>query len=215
MKKIFIVGGSGFAKECYIHLSMVMAVDKDITFGGFLGHNGYGDSVHYNKLQHFYLGEVANHNFNDDEYVVIGAALPHLRKTIYDELKARDIKFYTLKTPDIILNEFIEIGEANIFVPPFSASIDVKIGNGNVFNSGIAIGHDVAIGDLNFFAPYTKVLGSVKVGNLNQFGVNAIVLPNSKIGNNNKIAPLGVIYKGCSNNGYYAGNPAIKQGDVE
>ena len=38
---------------------------------------------------------------------------------------------------------------------------------------------------------------------------------NSKIGDNNKIAPLSAVYKGCKNNCYMAGNPALKIGSIE
>ena len=59
------------------------------------------------------------------------------------------------------------------------------------------------------------MLGNVKVGNNNTIGANVILLPNSKVGNNNDIAPLSAVYKGCKNNCYMQGNPALKIGEVE
>lgn len=215
MKKIFVVGGNGFARECYIYINMVSKYDSEISFGGFLGHGGYGCTVDYKKLQHYYIGEVSEYNFKDNDFVVIGAAFPGLRKKIYDDLKVMNIKFYTLAPkPNVYISEYVDFGEANIFIPSSSPSVDVKIGNGNVFNSDVIVGHDVKIGDFNFFGPRVQALGGAQIGNLNQIGSNAILLANSKIGNNNKIAPLSVIYKGCKNNGYYIGNPATKVGDV-
>ena len=86
-KKIFIVGGDGFARECYNHLINLDEYGKEVVFGGFLGHNGYGKSVDYKSYQHLYLGEVAEHRFKDDEYCIIGAGYPELRKEIYEDLK--------------------------------------------------------------------------------------------------------------------------------
>lgn len=215
MKTIYIVGGDGFARECYMHLLSVMDYDKDLCFGGFLGHGGYGKLVDYKSYQHLYVGEVSERDFSENEYVIIGAAYPDLRKKIYEELKQRNIKFYNLIAPYVSISDSCIIGEANVFAATTSVSVNVDIGNCNVFNGGVIVGHDSKIGDLNFFGPRSQVLGNVKIGNSNQIGANAILLPKCKIGNNNKIAPLSAVYKGCRDNCYMIGNPALKEGNIE
>lgn len=215
MKRIYIVGGNGFARECYLYLTWMTGVDPDISFAGFLGHGGYGHTVDYLNLQEFYLGEVSEHKFNIYDYVVIGAGYPDLRKKIYEELKARKVQFFNLIAPYVYINPTVEIGEANVFVAPFTPGPNVKIGNGNVFNGGVVVGHDAKIGDCNFFGGKSHVLGAAIVGDYNQIGTASILLPHSKIGNNNKIAPMSCVYKGCKNNCYMQGNPALKIGDVD
>ena len=79
----------------------------------------------------------------------------------------------------------------------------------------VNVGHDAEIGDYNFFGPRSQILGNVKVGNSNQIGANTILLPKAKIGDNNIIAPLSAVYKGCKNNCYMSGNPALKTGKIE
>lgn len=214
MKTIYIVGGDGFARECYTILKTLPNYNKEIIFGGFLGHGGYGKTVDYKTYQYLYIGEVSEHIFEEDEYVVIGAGYPTLRKKIYDELKVRDIKFFNLITPDCFIGDSVAIGEANIILSS-SLTSDIKIGNGNVFNSSVIVGHDCQIEDLNFFGPRSQILGNAKIGNSNQIGANAILLPKAKIGDNNIIAPLSAVYKGCKNNCYMSGNPALKTGQVE
>lgn len=214
MKTIYIVGGDGFARECYIFLQEVMKTNSDIKFGGFLGHGGYGKTVDYKSCQHLYIGEVSEHNFKENEYVVIGAGYSNLRKKIYDELKEQNIKFYNLITNTSLIGDSVKIGEANIILAS-SCTSDINIGNGNVFNGEVIVGHDAKIGDFNFFGPRSQILGNVKVGNSNQIGANAILLPEAKIGDNNIIAPLSAVYKGCKNNCYMSGNPALKTGQVE
>ena len=59
MKKVFIVGGDGFARECHSNLNVMKRDDPSIEFGGFLGHGGYGHTVDYKHLQEFYLGKKA------------------------------------------------------------------------------------------------------------------------------------------------------------
>lgn len=215
MKKIYIVGGNGFARECYCYINDIKKYNSEIKFAGFLGHGGYGHTVNYLDLQKFYKGEVAEHIFQDDEYVVIGAGYPELRSKIYNDLKQLGVKFYTLATPNSYNNNLATIGEGNIFVGTTIASHNIKIGNGNLFNGEIIIGHDVNVGDCNFFGPRSQLLGNVKVGNNNTVGANAVLLPGAKIGNNNKIAPLSAVYKGCKDNSYMLGNPALRIGDVK
>lgn len=215
MKKIFIVGGNGFARECYQNLVYVMEINPDIVFGGFLGHGGYGHTVDYKTLQHLYLGEVYNHTFSDNEYVVIGAGYPEIRKKIYTDLKKINVKFYNLIGISASIFKGAELGEGNVIVGVTYISANTRLGNCNVFNGDVIVGHDSEIGDFNFFGPRSQALGDVKIGNMNAIGANAILLPHSKIGDNNKIAPLSAVYKGCKNNCYMSGNPAIKIGSTD
>ena len=212
-RTVYIVGGNGFARECYCHLMKMAEKDASIVFGGFLGHGGYGHTVDYKELQPFYKGEVSDHVFTSNEYVVIGAGYPELRSKIYRDLKKQGVRFFTLVVGNDNINEFIAMGEANIFNHSFP-SPNVKIGNGNVFNHDVIIAHDTDIGDFNFFGPRSQILGAVNVGNFNTVGANTILLPHCKIGNNNMIAPLSAVYKGCRNNCYMQGNPALKVGDL-
>ncbi len=215
MKKIFIVGGNGFARECYNNLINLKEYGKEVIFGGFLGHGGYGHTVDYKSYQHLYLGEVSEHKFKDDEYCIIGAGYPELRFKIYNELKKRDIKFFNLITPEVVISPTAKIGEANVLNGDTFISVDSNIGSCNVFNGHIIVGHDCEIGDFNFVGPRSQILGNVKIGNNNTIGANVVFLPKAKIGDNNHIAPLSAIYRGCKNNCYMQGNPALKVGEVK
>ena len=213
-KNIFIVGGNGFASECYHYVMRMSYNNDDIQFAGFLGHGGYGHTVDYKNLQKYYLGEVDEHTFTEDEFAVIGAGYPELRRKIYTELKNRGVQFINIHV-DGIIYESAEIGEANIFSPPFNPSCNIRIGNCNVFNGDVVVGHDSIIGDCNFFGPRSQVLGTVTVGSYNLIGAGAILLPHCRIGDNNKISPLSAVYRGCKNNCYLHGNPAQKIGNNE
>ena len=66
---------------------------------------------------------------------------------------------------------------------------------------------------------------------LNSLGIELVKIPKSNklydaikshpdirlchIGDNNIIAPLSAVYKGCKNNCYMSGNPALKTGKIE
>lgn len=215
MKTVYIVGGDGFARECYLYLQEELYAGELVNFGGFLGHGGYGHTVDYKGLQHLYKGEVSAYTFKENEYAVIGAGYPKLRQKIYEELKGRHVQFFNIIGPLVYLNSSVKLGEANVITGISTFTADIEIGNGNVFNGDVKIGHDSKIGNFNFFGPRSQALGNVIIGNSNMIGTNTVLLPNCKIGNNNKIAPLSAVYKGCRDNCYMLGNPALKEGTVE
>lgn len=213
MKKLYIVGGNGFARECYSYLIKLDEYGKEVIFKGFLGHNGYGHTVDYKELQSLYLGEISEHKIQKDDYFIIGAGYAKLRKVIYEDLKKMGVKFYTLIAKGVHLSPSFKYGEANAFVAPFYPSINIEVGNANLFNGGgIVVGHDSIIGSFNFFGPACTILGDVKIGDSNTIAVGSILLEHSKIGNHNNITPASVVYKGCKDNCYMHGNPAVNIG---
>ena len=215
MKNVYVVGGDGFAKECYQQILFSKEQDGGVHFGGFLGHNDY--KVDFGNLNEYFAGDLSEFEFGENDYAVIGAGMPDLRKKIYEDIKQKkNSKFYTIALyPYCYISPLVEVGEGNIFMTPCCPSPHVKIGNGNLFNGDITISHDVEIGDFNFFGGKTQLLGGVKVGDNNQIGTASVILPHAKIGNNNKIAPLSAVYKGCKDNCIMQGNPALKVGEVE
>jgi acetyltransferase EpsM len=211
MKKLYIVGGNGFAKECYEHIQSNIEKGDDICFGGFVGHNGY--HVDFAKLSHYFIGDLSEIQFKEDDFCIIGAGYPELRRIIYNDLKHKGAQLYNLIIGNGRLSDLVELGEGNILNASFPSPF-VQIGHGNVFNFEVVIAHDTLIGDFNFIGPRSQILGNARIGNDNTIGSNTVILPNSKIGNHNKIAPLSAIYKGCRNYCYMQGNPALKVGEV-
>lgn len=213
MKNIFIVGGDGFARECVQYVLWMSEADPEIRFGGFLGHNGY--KVDFKSLNEHFICDVSGYEFGPDDYAVIGAGYPELRSLIYRDIKKRNIVLFNLVPPYVRLSPMVEIGEGNIFVPPCAPSPHVTIGNGNLFNGDVIVGHDSEIGDFNFFGGKVQILGDCKIGNMNTVGTASVILPHCRIGSGNKIAPLSAVYKGCKDNCYLQGNPALNVGRVE
>lgn len=209
MKRIYIVSGNGFARECANLLKLCVGYGEDFTFGGFIGHNGYGALVDNLSYKKSYVCDLSELELAQDIRFVIGCGDPALRSIVYEDIVARGGKLVNLIGPHCVLPDTFELGEGNIFFAPFYGSVDTKIGNGNVFNSDILLGHDVEIGDCNFFGPRSCCLGSVRVGNLNSFGAASVLLPKVQIGDGNIISPMSCVYKGCRNGRKLHGNPAL------
>lgn len=207
-KNIIILGNSGSARECYVNLKAMISVNNSLKFKGFLSFEGYEADL--KNLSKYFLGSDDDYTYDDNDYVIIGLGNPNLREKAYKKLKAKNVKFINLIHPKANLDETFEIGEANIITTDCFFSCNTRIGNGNYFNGFTNAGHDVQIGDFNFFGPHVHFLGNSVIGNKNSIGTMSVILPNAKIGNSNKIAPLSAIYKGCKDNCYMLGNPALK-----
>lgn len=213
-KRIFIVGGNGFAKECVQYVRWDIEKGEDVELGGLVGHNGY--RVDFGELNNLFVGDLSEIKFGPDDYCIIGAGYPELRRKIYFDIKKYGGKFLTFCTSHCFIPDGIDLGEGNIFIATqLNGYTGIKIGNGNLFNGTSSVGHDSKIGDFNFFGPCSQILGDVKIGDDNIVGANAILLPHAKLGNNNKVAPLSCVYRGCKDNCYMIGNPAEKVGTVE
>lgn len=206
-KNIIAVGGQGFIKECFLYIQEM----QELNFKGVLSIGDFKPD--FSNIDIKFLGNLLEYTIEEDDYFLICAGKPSLRKEIYTILKERNVKFYNLIYKTNISNS-VNIGEGNIFINCEITS-DITIGNGNLFNSQVIIGHDVNIGNYNFISPRTCILGGVKIGSGNSIGTMSCLLPNSKIGDENIIAPGSFIYKGCKNRLYYSGNPAVKIGKVE
>ena len=205
-KRIYVVGGDGFARECFHNIQKMRRFDDSVEFAGFLGHGGYGHTVDYKDYQHYYLGEFSEHNFAEDEYACIGAGYPELRRKIYEDLKAGGIRLANIYTEPLC--ESAVIGEGNVILFCGGLAPNVRLGNGNVLNGNVILGHDAKVGDFNFLGPRSMLLGYVSIGNDNVIGAGSVIMAHKSLGNNNKIAPLSVVYRSCKDNQCMIGNPA-------
>lgn len=211
MKRLWIIGNSGAARECYwLYRDMIAAsasLEAEISFGGFLGWEHYSPNLA--SLSSFFRGEAVDMPLCADDLFSIGIGSPILRDKIYHEMKKRGVSFFTLLHPTADINPTAKIGEANIFQRGTTVFCDAKLGNANYLNGAVNLSHDVVIGDSNFFGPFSLVLGAASAGSRNSLAVRATLLPHAQIGDDNILAPGAIVYRGCGNSRRLEGNPAI------
>lgn len=211
MRRIWIIGNSGAARECYwIYRDMCSAsaeLEQDTCFAGFLAWKNYPSDLH--DMEDMFRGDAETLDIGPDCEFVIGIGDPALRAEVFDVMKKRNARFFTLVHPWSDTSHARTQGEANIFQRGCSIFCDARIGNANYFNGSVTLSHDVCVGDANFFGPFALLLGGCRVGSRNLVAVRSTLLPKSRIGNDNIISPGSFVYKGCGNNRRMAGNPAI------
>jgi sugar O-acyltransferase (sialic acid O-acetyltransferase NeuD family) len=210
MKKIYIVGASGLAKEIATYIldcnefSIVAFIDKSIENKSELVIRG----IRYPILEEdFFLSELTCQQ--EKPNVVIAVGYPKIRKIIAEKYNPYCI-FPNIIHPSVLIQDSLTKGYGNIISPFCSITIDIKIGNFNFFNTGVTVGHDAIIGNYNVFNPRTAVSGNVKIGDENLFGVGSSLLQNLTIGSRNTVGMNTALLKGIEDNNTWFGIPARK-----
>lgn len=216
-RRVFIIGNSGAARECYWIFRDMLAKTPDCAqayhFSGFLDWKGYKGSLQ--ELTPLHRGSVDDHDMRSDDLFVLGIGKPSLRREIFETCKARGATFMNLVHPEAYVIETARLGEGNVLQRGASVFGNAVVGNGNYINGFASLAHDAVMGDFNFLAPYAMLLGGARIGSGNHLGPQSLLLEHVRMGDGNMLAPGAILYKGCRNNCRLAGNPALKIAETE
>lgn len=206
MKKSYIIGAGGFAKEVYYLLSKSKEF-KEIQFGGFID---YAPEVRQLSVgtQHFdILKEDEFLNAVDSKKVIlfVGVGDPKLLKKISEKFDG--LEFPNLVADDVHLDSSIILGRGNIITSGVKFTVDTKVGSFNIFNLNATIGHDAVIHNFNVINPLVAISGGVVLGDCNLVGTGASILQYLTIGNNNVIGGNGLLSKNVENDKIMVGVP--------
>jgi sugar O-acyltransferase (sialic acid O-acetyltransferase NeuD family) len=211
MKKRYIFGSGGFAKEVFFLLEE--KYKANISFFGFIDISDSKKFVQIGTKNYPIIKESAFEMMfsqnNEEVELYIGIASPEIIKNIAT-------KFHNFIFPNLIHNNFIgqlfsiNMGEGNIITAGCIFTCCINLGSFNIFNTNTAIGHDCIIGSCNVFLPRTQISGFVQIGNNNLFGMNSSVLQGKKIGNQNKIGAYSFVITNVKDNSNLFGIPATK-----
>jgi acetyltransferase-like isoleucine patch superfamily enzyme len=211
MKKRYIFGSGGFAKEVFFLLEETFR--ENMSFSGFIDISDNNEFVqigskNYPIIKESFFENIATQNLEEIE-LYIGIASPETIKKIAD-------KFSDFLFPNLIHHSFIgqlasiKMGTGNIITAGCIFTCCINIGSYNIFNTNTAVGHDCIIGSYNVFLPRTQVSGFVQIGDGNYFGLNSSVLQGKKIGNLNKIGAYSFLINSIKDKNNLFGIPATK-----
>ena len=210
MKKIYIFGQGGFAKEVAVLINSINKKAPAFILSGFLDIKPVKKQVR--------IGNDLVSVFDEDEFFVsenildtcfcIGVGDPSILKKIKDKYDGK-LNFPNLVHPNVEgLFESIETGAGNIITAGCVFTLDITIGSFNIFNLNTTIGHDAVIGNFNVFNPGVHISGGVNIGDRNLIGTNAAILQYLKIGDNNVIGAGAMVNSAIENNKVAVGVPA-------
>lgn len=218
MKKIYIIGNGGLAKEVCFLIEEINRNSLSYDFSGFIAHGNSTDFILIGSKKYPVFDE---NNFiadpvNKSALIVIGIGDPQIIAKIAKRFN--NFQSVNLIHPNVIFStDSVQMGTGNIICNNCTLTVDISIGSFNIFNVGAFVGHDTIIGNCNAFMPRTQVSGSVQMGDQNFVGMNASLLQGISIGNNNKIGAHSFVMNSIPDNSCVIGTPAkiTKQLDVE
>lgn len=203
-KKTCIVGTGGFGREvlcCLIDIlkSKKQPIDSSILF--MVEDKYYSDKVVLG------IDVIPMSQFNPLKYdVVVAIGDPKIRKRIIERLPS-ETTYATLIHPNVVLSDFVEIGEGTIITAGAIITCNIKIGKHVHLNLSTTIGHDCIIGDFFTTAPGVHISGNCKVGDFVYVGTNAALKNAISIVDNVVIGMGAVVVKDITEEGVYIGNP--------
>ena len=210
MKKIYIYGTGGFAKEVYFLIHEINKVKATYEVCGFID---IDPAIHQIKISSTILKVFEETSFfktllTENACFAIGIGNPKVLNKIQDKFLPL-YEFPNLIHPNVIgLFETIEMGSGNIITAGCTFTLDIKFGSLNIFNLNSTIGHDALIGNCNVINPGVNISGGVEIGNNNLIGTNSAILQYIKIGNNNAVGAGAVVNSKIENNKVCVGVPA-------
>lgn len=205
MKKILIVGDSGYFKEQFVWLKDVISSSAPNSYEIL----GIVDDKNKNKKDNFSKLKIYKENkiqYSRDIWLYLAIGQPQIRSRIIKKFKK--FNFFTMKHPSAVVSEEAKLGVGLSISPGCIVAGNAKVGNFNNLNFGSMISHDCHIKQNNTFSPGTKIMGNCLIGNNNHFGVNSVMIPNTKVGNNNIIGASATITNNFKSNLVLIGLPA-------
>ncbi len=211
MKKIYIFGAGGFAKEVYFLITEINKEKVLYDIGGFIDVAPAIDHIQIGKNKFAVYDEATffKKNVEADSCFAIGIGSPKIIKKIRDEYLS-GFDFPNLIHPRTIgFFDTIEMGKGNIITAGCIFTIDTKVGSFNIFNLHSTIGHDSIIGSCNVISPGSNLSGKLTMGDGNLIGANATVLENLTIHDNTVIGAGSIVRSDVESNQTVIGNPAV------
>ena len=177
MKNLYIVGAGGLGRKLSVCLRRLNE-DNRWDIKGFLDDNE--DALANTKCDLEVVGSISEYVPQDDDVLVMGISNPKAKHTVSDLLLAKGAKFETVVSPDVILGDYVEIGEGSVVMTPYNVESCVKIGR-FVTLLGSTIALDGVIDDYATTAGFANLTCS-HIGKEAYVGSHAVVLSNCTVG---------------------------------
>lgn len=207
MKKLIIVGASGFGREIVQWIEDINKIEPTWEILGYIDDNV--NAIDGIKDDYKIIGRIQDWIPSEDEYFVCAVAFPKVKKAVVEILQEKGAKFATIIHPTATINKYAEIGEGTVITPRSSASSNVKIGKfASILGSGI--GHDATIGDFSTLSGRCSINGHVEVGNMCYIACGVSIAPSKKIGNGATVGIGSVVVSNVKAGTTVFGNPAKK-----
>ncbi|MGL5596184.1 MAG: acetyltransferase [Cetobacterium sp.] len=204
MKKIYIVGSGGFAREVAWLIEDINEKKPTWEIMGFIDENE--DNIGKELNGYKVLGNLEYLNKQEKSYVTIAIGTGEVREKISDKIKKHE--FSILIHPSVMLSKFVNIGEGTIICAGSIVTTNIDIGNHVIINLDCTVGHDANLKNYTTILPSVNISGNVTVGERTMIGTGSAVIQGLGIGSDTIIGAGAIVVKNIPDNCTAVGNPA-------
>lgn len=204
MKDLIIVGAGGMSRKVYVTLQKINKMKKRWNIIGCIDDNPNAlDGI---KTDMRLIGSITDWVPQKNEVFVMGISDPKLKYIVSKRITDKKGVFETIVSPDVILGEYVEIGEGSVILTPYNVESCVRIGKFvTILGSTIAL--DGVIGDYSTTAGFAN-LTTAKIGKGVYVASHAILLEHVSIGDGSYVGVGSVVMKDVKAYSKVFGSPA-------
>lgn len=205
MKDVIIVGAGGLGRKIFSCLNRINKKKMEWNILGFIDDNERAfDNV---KIDSHIIGSISEYKPSDrGEYLILAVSDVYKKETIVTFLLSKGAKFATIISPEVIMGDYVEIGEGSVIMTPYNIESGAKIGK-YVTLLGSTLALDGIIGDFSTTAGFANLTNAV-IGRQVYVGSHVVITENLKIGDNSTIGVGSIVLKNVAPNTKVFGYPA-------
>ena len=208
MKDLIIVGAGGLGRKVFVCLRRLNS-DGRWNILGFIDDNE--NALDGKKCDLGIIGRISDWEPAENQVFVMGISDPHVKHVVADKLKARGAVFETIVSPDVIMGDYVEIGEGSIVMTPYNVESGAQIGK-FVTLLGSTIALDGKLGDYSTTGGFAN-LTCANIGREVYVGSHAVILSHVTVGDGAYVGVGSIVIKDVPAYAQVFGNPARVVGE--
>ncbi len=208
MKKLIIIGASGFGREVAWLVERINKKTQEWDLIGFIDDN---ISIQENVINGYrVLGTTNNIKDYPEAYYVCAIGSSKVRSMIIEKVTQENpnIRFATLIDPTVEMSDLVEIGEGTIICAHTIITVNISIGKHVIINLDCTIGHDAVLKDFVTLYPSVNVSGASNIGKAVEMGTGMQIIQGKSIGDNSIIGAGAIVIRDIPERCTAVGNPA-------
>lgn len=208
MKDLIIVGAGGLGRKVFVCLRR-LNTDKKWNILGFIDDDEH--ALDGKKCDLEIIGKIADWKPDENQVFVMAISDPHTKHVVSDQLLDKGAKFETIVSPDVIMGDYVEIGEGSVIMTPYNVESGAKIGK-FVTLLGSTIALDGKLGDYSTTGGFAN-LTYANIGKEVYVGSHAVILSHVNVGDGAYIGVGSIVIKDVPAYTQVYGNPARVVGE--
>lgn len=207
MRKLLIVGASGFGRELLEWVADINEAEPTWDVVGFLDDKGAGPLEC--ACDREIVGTIEEWEPAEDEFFALALANPGLKKRIVAHLLSKGARFASIIHPSARIAKTASYGAGLVMYPGSSLGPNDVVGD-YVTVLRTHLGHDVSVGDYSTIGSNCDINGHVSIGSGSYIGGNAVCLASIQVGDNAYVGAGSVCIDKVKSSTKVFGNPAVR-----